>query len=99
MNVLSILGWVGTGTDLAMGLVERVARLKSSKDKDEYIATMDEKIDQLGTATVELDEKIALVREELDATHKEVQMLKKILIGMGIALGVAIIAIVVSFLI
>ena len=99
VDILGILGWVGTGTGLAMDLVERVSKLKSSKDKDEYIATMDEKIDQLGTATVKLDEKTACMQEQLDATRKEVQVLKKIILGMGIALGVAIIAIVVSFLI
>ena len=99
VDILSILNWVGLGTDLAMGLAERVTKLKTSKDKDEYIATMDEKIDQLGTATVELDEKLTLLREELNAARNEVQILKKILLAMGIVLGIAIVAIIVSFII
>ena len=99
VDILSILNWVGLGTDLAMGLAERVAKLKNSKDKDEYIATMDEKIDQLGTATVELDEKLTLMREKLEAARQEAEKLKKILLAMGIVLGLEVIAIIVSFII
>ena len=97
--IKTVGGWAFKNSGAMIGIAERVTALRSSKDKEEYIATMDEKIDQVGGAVLELDEKIALVREELDATRKEVQLLKKILLGMGIALGVAIIAVVVSFLI
>lgn len=99
-NALKLVGeWALSNSGTMMGIAERISTLRASKDKDEYIATMDEKIDQLGTATVELDEKLTLMREELEAARKEAEMLKKILLAMGIVLGLAVVAIVISFIV
>ena len=90
MDVGEVVQIIGAGVGVVMSVAERIAKMKGNKKNlEECIAAIDERIDN----------EIALMHEELDATRKEVEMLKKILLAMSIALGVAIVAIIVSFVI
>ena len=90
MDVGEVVQIIGAGVGVVMSGAERIAKMKGNKKNlEECIAAIDERIDN----------EIALMHEELDATRKEVEMLKKILLAMSIALGVAIVAIIVSFVI
>ena len=84
-------GWVLSNPDIALGAVDKVTKLKAGKNYEEQLQSADEKINQLGAAALELEEKI---NGEVSQLHKELRTMKIALSVMGAVLGAAIVAII-----
>ena len=99
LGALKIVGsWVLNNPHIAMDAVDKVAKIKAdmkSKTVEECLQTVDEKLNQLGAAALELDQKIDLevekVDTELKALRKQLRTIKIIMAVMGSVLGVAVI--------
>ena len=108
LSAIKLVGeWVVKNPGFAADAVEKVVKIRADKvAKEEQLMIMDEKMNQLGEATLELDQKIAdeigLVHEETDALCLQIETLtkefdayrattKKTILAMAIIMGVAVI--------
>ena len=99
LNALKVVGkWGLENHDVALDAVDKVAKIQAGKkvaSNEEHLQIVDEKLNQLGAATLELDQKIdfeaAQVRTELKTMRKQMRTMKIIRLVMGAALGVAVI--------
>ena len=81
LNALKAVGkWVAQNPTILMDAADKVIKLKP-----------EDKVNQLGAAVLELDQKIDT---EMVLVRKQLRALKIILLGMGITLVAAIIAII-----
>ena len=86
--------WVLSNPNIAMDAVERVSNLRVKKKEmsdEELLQLVDEKVEQVGAAALELDQKIDI---EVEALRKEMRTLKIMLTVMGAILCAAVIAII-----
>ena len=82
LSALKVVGkWVAQNPNIVMDAADKVIKLKP-----------EDKVNQLGAAVLELDQKIDT---EMVLVHKQLRVLKIILLGMGITLVAAIIAIII----
>ena len=82
LSALKVVGkWVAQNPTIVMDAADKVIKLKP-----------EDKVNQLGAAVLELDQKIDT---EMVLVHKQLRVLKIILLGMGITLVAAIIAIII----
>ena len=92
--VAAVAAWVKENPDFTKNVVNGITSLRSKKKKmsdEELLQLVDEKVGQLGAATLELDQKIDI---EVEALRKEMRTLKTMLLVMGAILCAAVIAIV-----
>ena len=81
LSALKVVGkWVAQNPTIVMDAADKVMKLKP-----------EDKVNQLGAAVLELDQKIDT---EMALVRKQLRTLKIILLGMGITLVAAIIAII-----
>lgn len=92
--------WVAKNPNIALGAVDAVAKIQADKKStsyDEQLQIADEKINQLGSAALELEERInnetEQLRNELKIIHDQLQTMKKLISILGIVAGAAIVAI------
>ena len=89
--------WVIENPNLVYDKIAKIPSDKKSLDDKEYLQTIDAKVNQLGAAALELEEKInnenEQLRNDLAALTNQLQTTKKIVSIMGVVLGAAIIAI------
>lgn len=103
-SALKAIGkWVAKNPDVAIDAVDRfvVHPKKQEETKtnyDEQLLLAEERINQLGAAALELEDKIEgeikQLQSDLEAVREQVLTLKKILYVIGAVVGVAVIAIV-----
>ena len=101
ISALKAVGtWVLSNPNIALDAVDKVAKIQQEKKSisyDEQLQIADERINQLGAAALELEEKInnenEQLRNDLAALTNQLQTTKKIVSIMGVVLGAAIIAI------
>ena len=95
LSALTAVGsWVLNNPNIALEAVDKVTKLplnKKAKDQEEHLQIIDEKLNQVGAAALELEEKI---NAEVDSLHKQLRTMKIMLSVMGAVLGVAVIAII-----
>ncbi len=100
LGALKAVGsWVLNNPYIAMDAVDKVAKIKSDKKaetNEEHLLIIDEKLNQLGAAALELDQKIDIevsqVHTELETMRKQMRTMKIIMSVMGAVLGVAVVA-------
>ena len=101
ISALKAVGtWVLSNPNIALEAVDKVAKIQQEKKSisyEEQLQIADERINQLGAAALELEEKInnenEQLRNDLAALTNQLQITKKIVSIMGVVLGAAIIAI------
>ena len=101
ISALKAVGtWVLSNPNIALDAVDKVAKIQQEKKSisyDEQLQIADERINQLGAAALELEEKInnenEQLRNDLAVLTNQLQTTKKIVSIMGVVLGAAIIAI------
>ena len=82
LSALKVVGkWVSQNPTIVMDAADKVMKLKP-----------EDKVNQLGAAVLELDQKIDT---EMHLIRKQLRALKIIILGMGITLVAAIIAIII----
>lgn len=95
LGALKLVGsWVISNPDVIIGTVDKIAKFQADKksvNKEEHFEIIDEKLNQLGVATLELDQKIDT---EMDLIRKQLHTMKIMLSVMGSVLIVAVIAII-----
>ena len=91
--------WVLNNPYIAMDAVDKVAKIqldKKTASKEEHLQIVDEKLNQLGAAALELDQKIDVevgqVHTELETIRKQIRTMKIIMSVMGTVLCVAVVA-------
>ena len=102
ISALKTVGkWVLNNPNIALDAVDKVAKIhkeKKSISYDEQLQIADDKINQLGAAALELEEKInnevGQLRNELENVQKQMQAMKNMLCITGAVLSASIIAIV-----
>ena len=102
ISALKTVGnWVLKNPYIALDAVDKVAKIQQEKKSinyDEQLQIADERINQLGAAALELEEKIncdvGQLRKELEKLQEETKLMKKMLCVMGAVLGAAIVAII-----
>lgn len=96
LGALKTVGsWVLSNPNIALDAVDKVAKIQADKkslNNEEFVQVVDEKLNQLGAAALELEQKIDT---EVDQIYKEMRTMKIILSIMGAVLGIAIITIVI----
>ena len=101
ISALKAVGtWVLSNPNIALDAVDKVAKIQQEKKSisyDEQLQIADERINQLGAAALELEEKInnenEQLRNDLAVLTNQLQTTKKIVSIMGVVLGATIIAI------
>lgn len=92
LGALKAVGsWVLSNPNIAFGAVDKVAQIQADKqalDNEERFEAIDEKLNQLGAATLELDQKIDT---EIETLRKQLRTLKILVLTMGITLFVGVI--------
>lgn len=95
----SVGEWVTANSGLVLGAVDGVAKLTENKKAaslDERLQEVEEKVNQLGEAALEINQKIDT---ELEALRKQMRTMKIMMIAMGAALAVvAVVAIILAVL-
>ena len=81
--------WVIENPNLVYDKIAKIPSDKKSLDNKEYLQTIDAKVNQLGAAVMELDQKTEI---EVQALRKQIRTMKIALLVMGIVLSVAVIA-------
>ena len=102
-GALKVAGkWLLENQNVALDTVNKFAKKyidTKMEPYDDSTATVEEKVDLLGAATLELDRKIDLqadrIQKELSEVRKQVRTLKVALSVLAVVLGAAIIAIIV----
>jgi hypothetical protein len=102
ISALKAVGtWVLNNPNIALDAVDKVAKIQQEKKSisyDEQLQIADDRINQLGAAALELEEKIdsevGQLRNELENVQKQMQAMKNMLCIMGAVVGASIIAIV-----
>lgn len=102
LGALKAVGaWVLSNPHIALNAVDKVAKIQSDKktaNTEEQFQIVDEKLNQVGAAALELEERITTgflqTNSELEALRKETRTLKKALYIMGATVGALIIAVV-----
>ena len=90
--LLSIGKWVVKNPSIIKDTADAVVRLKPSKDsKDVAEPTVEDKLNQLGEAVIEINQK---VDTEINKLSKELKTIKTALFLMAGLLGISIVAIV-----
>ena len=79
-------GWVLSNPNIALEAVDKVVKSKEDKER---LQNAEEKINQLGAAALELDQKIDT---ELESLRKQIRTMKITMIAAGAVLAVAVIA-------
>lgn len=96
LGALKTVGsWVLSNPNIALDAVDKVAKIQADKkslNNEEFAQVVDEKLNQLGAAALELEQKID---EEVSQVYKQMRTMKIILSIMGVVLGMAIITIVI----
>lgn len=96
LGALKTVGnWVLSNPNIALDAVDKVAKIQADKkslNNEEFAQVVDEKLNQLGAAALELEQKID---EEVSQVYKQMRTMKIILSIMGVVLGLAIITIVI----
>lgn len=92
LSALKIVGgWVAKNPSAVIDGVAKIQANKISISNDERLQIVDEKLEQLGAATLELNQKIDY---EVGDIRDQIRTLKNALTAMGIALSVAVVAII-----
>ncbi len=102
LTALKAVGsWVLNNPSIALDAVDKVAKIQADKKAiniEEHLQVVDEKVNQLGAAALELDQKIdnetTFLRNELHAVCKQMRTMKIVLSVVGAVLGAAIISII-----
>lgn len=103
LGALKTVGsWVLSNPNFALDAVDKVAKIQADKisaNNEEHLQIVDEKLNQLGAAALELEQKIdnevCQFHNELEIVHKQLHTMKITLSIIGSALGVAILAIII----
>ena len=95
LGALKIVGqWALKNPNLALGAVDAIAKIqaeKKSMSNEEHLQIVDEKLNQVGAATLELDQKIDT---EIALVYKQLRTLKIMTSIIGALLGIAVVAII-----
>lgn len=95
LSALKTVGsWVLKNPAVVVDTVDEVAKIQANKkaeSNEEHLQIVDEKLEQLGEAALELDKKIDT---EMAVLHKQIHTIRIMLLVMGAILGVSIISIV-----
>ena len=95
LGALKVVGsWVLSNPNIALDAVDKVAKIQADKkmvNNEDHFKIVDEKLNQLGAAALELDQKID---SEMALIRKQLHTMKILLSVMGAVLIVAVIAIV-----
>ena len=108
MNAGAILGalkavgnWVMKNPNIAFDAVDRVVKIQDGKkiiSTEEHLQSVEEKVNQLGAAALELDQKIdnetASLRNELSIAYKQLRTIKIILSAVVAVLGITVVSLV-----
>ena len=81
--------WVIENPNLVYDKIAKIPSDKKSLDNKEYLQTIDAKVNQLGAAVMELDQKNEI---EVQVLYKQIRTMKIVLLIMGVVLSVAVIA-------
>lgn len=90
----AIGGWVLKNPDVALEAVDKVSHIRAdwkSLNNEERFQVVDERLNQLGEAALELDRKIDT---QLEAVYKQLRAMKIILYVLAALLGIAVVAII-----
>ena len=92
LGALKAVGsWVLSNPDVALGAVDKVTKIQANKKADnveEHLQIVDEKLNQLGAATLELEQKIDT---EIEVLRKQIRLMKIVGLIMGVVLCIAVI--------
>ena len=95
LGALKVVGsWVLSNPNIALDAVDRVAKIQADKkniNNEEHLKIVDEKLNQLGAAALELDQKIDA---ENALINKQLRTMKIMLCVMGAALIAMVIAVI-----
>lgn len=95
LKALKMVGnWVQSNHVLALGVADKVVKFQADKKIDiieDHLQTVDEKLNQLGEAALELDQKIDT---EIELLKNQVHTMKIMLSVVGGVLGVAVVGII-----
>ena len=80
--------WVIENPNLVYDKIAKIPSDKKSLDNKEYLQTIDAKVNQLGAAVMELDQKTEI---EVLALRKQIRAMKIALLIMGVVLSTAVI--------
>ena len=102
LGALKAVGaWVLSNPQIALDAVDKVSKIhadKKASSQEETLRIVDEKLHQVGAATLELEDKIDTevvgIQNELNALRKEIRTLKTILYIVGAVAGAAIITLI-----
>lgn len=97
----AVTGWVKANPEITMGVVNTVTKIKAdlkTASIEDQLQIVDEKLNQVGAAALELEQKIELevveINNEIETLRKEMKIFKKIISILAAVLGAAIIAII-----
>lgn len=102
LGALKAVGnWVLSNPNIALDAVDRVAKIQGDKkivSTEEHLQSVEEKVNQLGAAALELDQKIdnetSLLRNELSVVYKQLRTMKIVLSAVVVVLGIAVVSLI-----